>query len=153
MNWLGWAELIGGGVATAFGAPFGPGLLSAGVGTLATGKAKDQQLAAIDQAKQDLAQAYAPYTTLGAGAASLLGRGLGIDLPAAGAPMASAPAPAMATVAPTGQALGPGGYIHLGLPAPLPQPGVLGPEGTLARPISALGAALLPTAQRQSSYR
>lgn len=104
MNWLGLAELIGGGalIATGIGAPAGsalvglaatagPALIGAGANTLAADHARNQQTQAIDQAQGQLSQAFSPYTSLGSGAASLLARGLGIDMPTSGgAPAAGA---------------------------------------------------------------
>lgn len=90
MNWLGLAELIGGGALTAFGGgAVGVPLISAGVGTLASGRANDHLQQATQQAQQQMTSAYAPYLALGSGATSLLGRGLGIEMPATNAGMAS----------------------------------------------------------------
>ena len=57
MNWLGLAEVIGGGALTAFGGgAVGVPLISAGVGTLASGRANDHLQQATQQAAQLAAQ-------------------------------------------------------------------------------------------------
>jgi hypothetical protein len=113
MSFVDWASIIGGGALTVFGgpaAPLGPSLIAAGVGGLATDKAKKQQTEATQQASADVQQSTQratqrldPYAQLGAGAAGQLGGLLGIPIgpgagpvqtPAAGPGFQQAPQPA-----------------------------------------------------------
>lgn len=173
MDWLGWAEVIGGGVLTAFGGgAVGVPLIAAGAGHIAANKAVDQQTQSAQKAQGQLTQQYqqtrsdlgdiykgqqaqsAPYLSLGAGAASLLGQGLGIPniAPYPGANLGVSGA----KLGPSAGGLVPGTLMPPQTPtstAPLDRripPGV-SPSGT-AVPRDSLGSLLLPSMQRQSSY-
>jgi hypothetical protein len=98
-SWPGILEMIGGGVLTAFGGgAVGIPLIMGGVSNLSSAHAANQQIAAsqgVQQLNQNVYQGLSgqfgnilqqqqanltPYSSLGSGAASLLGKGLGVNV-------------------------------------------------------------------------
>lgn len=161
MDWVGLAEIIGGSVAAPFTGGATIPIALAGVQHMASSKAADQQAEASKAVQGQNQQMYtgqsaagnnifqgqqqnlAPYTSLGSGAASLLGAGLGIKVsPGATGPM---------------QPFETRGFTPGLSSAPIPatsqgnfQPG---PDMARGTPFPGQGAAPLTAAvQRRSSY-
>lgn len=133
---------IGGGAALEF-VPgmqgLGTALIGSGIASAGANTAAKQQTQATQQAQQQIGQTYAPYTNLGAGAVSLLGRGLGI-------PMVGTAPPALGTQL---TPINPGnaqGIVTNPSGPPLSNP--VTPPVMAGGPLSSLA----PRLQRESSY-
>ena len=175
MDWLGWAEVIGG----IAGAPFTGGatlaLVGPGLAHVAADKAKGEMVDAATTAKQDFTKLYqgtrsdladiykgqqaqsAPYASLGAGAASLLGAGLGIpniapypgaNLGVSGPPLGSGGGFTSNPLQPPGSGMTSTASTDWRNPAAMLQ----NRGGTAVPRAGTLSSALGPSLQRQSSY-
>ena len=161
MDWIALAETVGGLAGAPFTGGATLGLTAAGLGRFATDKAVNQETAAAAKAQgqantlyqgtsnalnniyQGQQKAYAPYTSLGAGAAGLLGQGLGIAV----APPPSGPIQASETGAAPGV-----NYAQITTPQ-VNKPGVTFPGigGPGSQPFPGQPQ-INPTQQRASSY-